>query len=104
MEDLDELREEEENPLKDMYMTFKSGNEHFGISVSNVIEIIGMQAITQVPDVEDYIRGLINLRGKIIPVIDVRVRFRQEAPLYGSDLYYCDQCERYGAWIDRGKN
>ena len=35
MEDLDELREEEENPLKDMYMTFKSGNEHFGISVSN---------------------------------------------------------------------
>ena len=82
MEDLDELREDEENPLKDMYMTFKSGNEHFGISVSNVIEIIGMQAITQVPDVEDYIRGLINLRGKIIPVIDVRVRFRQEALPY----------------------
>lgn len=73
---LEEL--EEEDTQKDMYMTFKTGNEFFGISISNVNEIIVMQPITQVPEVEDYVRGLINLRGKIIPVIDVRVRFKME--------------------------
>lgn len=69
---------DEEDTQKDMYMTFKTGNEYFGISISNVNEIIGMQPITAVPETESYIRGLINLRGKIIPVIDVRMRFRQE--------------------------
>ena len=68
----------EEDAQKDMYMTFKTGNEYFGISISNVNEIIGMQPITAVPETEAYIRGLINLRGKIIPVIDVRMRFKQE--------------------------
>lgn len=63
---------------KDMYMTFKTGEEYFGISINYVNEIIGMQAITKVPEVENYIRGLINLRGKIIPVIDVRMRFLLE--------------------------
>lgn len=76
------LEEEEEDTQKDMYMTFKSGDEFFGISISNVNEIIPMSAITEVPDAEDYVKGLINLRGKIIPVIDVRVRFRQEALPY----------------------
>ena len=65
----EELLEEivEEESQKDMYMTFKTGNEYFGISINNVNEIIGMQPITEVPEVEDYVRGLINLRGKIIP-------------------------------------
>lgn len=76
------LEEEEEDTQKDMYMTFKSGDEYFGISISYVNEIIGMSSITQVPEAEDYVRGLINLRGKIIPIIDVRVRFRQEALPY----------------------
>lgn len=76
----EELLEEfmEEDTQKDMYMTFKTGNEYFGISISNVNEIIGIQPITEVPEVEDYVRGLINLRGKIIPVIDVRLRFHME--------------------------
>lgn len=73
---LEEIPEEEYQ--KDMYMTFKTGNEYFGISINHVNEIIGMQPITEVPEVEDYVRGLINLRGKIIPVIDVRMRFKME--------------------------
>lgn len=60
------------------YVTFKSGNEYFGLKIQYVSEIIGFQEITEIPESEDYIKGLINLRGKIIPVIDVRIRFRQE--------------------------
>ena len=63
---------------QDKYVTFKSGNEYFGLKIEYVNEIIVYQEITQIPESEDYIKGLINLRGKIIPVIDVRVRFRQE--------------------------
>lgn len=63
---------------KGKYMTFKSGEEYFGIPLKYVVEIIGIQKITAIPEVEDYMKGLINLRGKIIPVIDVRVRFKQE--------------------------
>lgn len=60
------------------YVTFKSGNESFGLKIEYVNEIIVFQDITEVPESEDYIKGLINLRGKIIPVIDVRIRFKQE--------------------------
>lgn len=74
----------DEDTQKGKYMTFKSGNEYFGIELKYIVEIIGIQPITAVPEVEDYIKGLINLRGKIIPVIDVRVRFRQE-PLEYTD-------------------
>lgn len=60
------------------YVTFKSGNEYFGIKIQFVNEIIVFQEITEIPESESYIKGLINLRGKIIPVIDVRIRFGQE--------------------------
>ncbi len=68
----------EQNNQQDKYVTFKSGNEFFGLKIEYVREIIVFQEITEIPESEDYIKGLINLRGKIIPVIDVRVRFRQE--------------------------
>ncbi len=68
---------DEHDAQKGKYMTFKSGNEYFGLKIQYVNEIIGFQAITAIPETEDYIKGLINLRGKIIPVIDVRLRFRQ---------------------------
>lgn len=76
----EEIKEEllEEDSQKGKFMTFKTGREYFGISISYVNEIIVMQPITAIPEVEDYIKGLINLRGKIIPVIDVRVRFKME--------------------------
>ncbi len=72
----------EEDTQKGMFMTFQTGKEYFGISISYVEQIIAMQPITAVPDVEDYIKGLINLRGKIIPVIDVRTRFKMEPQEY----------------------
>ena len=67
---------------KGKYMTFKSGSEYFGLEIQYVQQIIQFQTITRIPETEDYIKGLINLRGKIIPVVDVRVRFRQEACEY----------------------
>jgi len=74
----------DENKQQDKYVTFKSGNEYFGLKIEYVREIIVFQEITEIPESEDYIKGLINLRGKIIPVIDVRIRFRQE-PLEYND-------------------
>lgn len=68
----------EEDGEKGKFMTFQTGNEIFGISISYVNEIIVIQPITAIPEVEDYVKGLINLRGKIIPVIDVRARFNLE--------------------------
>ena len=49
---------------KGKYMTFKSGNEYFGLAIQYVNEIIQMQEITAIPETEDYIKGLINLRGR----------------------------------------
>lgn len=73
---------EDENSEKGKYMTFKSGNEYYGLAIQYVNEIIQMQEITAIPETEDYIKGLINLRGKVVPVIDVRLRFKQEAQEY----------------------
>ncbi len=81
IEHLDENVSEHVTQL-DKYVTFKSGNEYFGLKIEYVNEIIVIQEITQIPESEDYIKGLINLRGKIIPVIDVRIRFKQEPKEY----------------------
>lgn len=79
----EEIKEElEEDSQKGKFMTFRTGREYFGINISFVNEIIMMQPITAIPEVEDYIKGLINLRGKIIPVIDVRTRFKMEPQDY----------------------
>lgn len=69
---------DEHDTQKGKYMTFKSGNEYFGLEIQYVNEIIQLQPITAIPETEDYIKGLINLRGKVIPVVDVRLRFKQE--------------------------
>ena len=74
---MDEL-EVQRDTQKGKYVTFKSGNEYFGLKIQYVNEIIGYQEITAIPESEEYIKGLINLRGKIIPVIDVRLRFKQD--------------------------
>ncbi len=64
------------------FVTFRSGSEYFALKIEYVNEIIVLQEITVIPESVDYIKGLINLRGKIIPVIDVRVRFKQEPAEY----------------------
>ncbi len=64
-----------DDPLEGKFLTFGLGDEEYGIEIRHVIEIIGIQSITDLPDVPDYVRGVINLRGKVIPVMDVRSRF-----------------------------
>ncbi|MEY8881691.1 chemotaxis protein CheW [Donghicola sp. XS_ASV15] len=61
--------------IDSMYLTFAVGEEDYGMSIGMVTEIVGMQRIMVVPDVPDYIKGVINLRGKVIPLMDVRLRF-----------------------------
>lgn len=75
---MDEELLQEEDTQKDKYLTFTLGEELYGIDIRVVIEIIGILPITKVPEVLDYVRGIINLRGKIIPVIDMRLRFGRE--------------------------
>ena len=72
----------EEDTQKDKYLTFVLGKEEYGIGINYVTEIVGVQSITQIPELPDYVKGIINLRGKIIPVIDVRLRFGKEAREY----------------------
>ena len=67
-----------ENAQKDLFLTFHIGQEDFGIGICDVIEIVGIQKITEVPDMPNYIRGVINLRGKVISVMDVRLRFNMQ--------------------------
>lgn len=57
------------------YLTFKLADEDYGVSLLKVREIIGMMPITSVPRTPDFVKGVINLRGKVIPVTDLRLRF-----------------------------
>jgi purine-binding chemotaxis protein CheW len=61
------------------YMTFQLAAEDYGIEILKVREIIGLMEITRVPRVPDFVRGVINLRGRVIPVIDLRLKFGMEA-------------------------
>lgn len=72
----------EEDTQKDRYLTFSICTESFGVDIKYVTEIIGIQPITVVPEVPNYVKGIINLRGKIIPVIDIRLKFKKEAAVY----------------------
>lgn len=77
-ENIDLERLEEEDTQKGRFLTFQLGEEVYGIEIKYVTEIIGIQPITVVPELPDYIKGIINLRGKIILVMDVRLRFKKE--------------------------
>ena len=61
------------------FLTFTLGQEEYGVDILKVQEIRGYDAVTRLPDAPDYIKGVINLRGTIVPVIDMRVKFRLEA-------------------------
>lgn len=72
----DEMMEQEDTQ-KDKFLIFKIEDESYAIDIQYVTEIIGIQEITKVPELPEYIKGIINLRGKIIPVMDVRIRFKR---------------------------
>jgi purine-binding chemotaxis protein CheW len=64
------------------YLTFTLAEEEYGIGILKVKEIIGIMGITTVPQTPDYVKGVINLRGKVIPVVDLRLKFGMEAMEY----------------------
>ena len=64
------------------YLTFTLAKEDYGIGILKIKEIIGMMPITSVPQTPDFFKGVINLRGKVIPVVDLRLRFNMEAMIY----------------------
>lgn len=74
----DELDDDDldyEDNLEQTYLTFAVGEEEYAIPVAHVTEIVRLQKIFPVPDVAKHVRGVINLRGKVIPLLDVRMRF-----------------------------
>jgi len=64
------------------YLTFLLGQEDYGIPIQTVREIIGMLHITNIPKTPEYINGVVNLRGKIIPIMDLRLKFGLEKKEY----------------------
>ena len=61
------------------YLTFELANEVYGLEILKVREIIGYRETTTVPQVPDYVKGIINLRGKVIPIIDIRNKFHMSS-------------------------
>jgi len=70
------------------YLTFMLAGEEYGIEIAMAREIIRMMQITSVPEAPDFIKGVINLRGKVMSVIDLILKFGVEATNYGKNLYH----------------
>ena len=81
-EAIEQVTLENEDTLKNMYLTFRLDNEDYGIEIRYVTEIVGMQQITEVPDMPGFVKGVVNLRGQVIPVLDVRLRFHMQSRDY----------------------
>ncbi len=73
----------EVDDIENMYLTFEVQDEEYAVNIGYVVEIVGMQRISEVPDVPEFIKGVINLRGKVIPVMDMRLRFGLPWQAYG---------------------
>jgi purine-binding chemotaxis protein CheW len=65
--------------LAGKYMTFRLSSEVYGLAILKVRELIGLMEITRIPRAPSHVRGVINLRGKVIPVVDLRLKFEMEA-------------------------
>lgn len=72
---LAEVNASSDDTLHGKFLVFKVGNEDFGIEIRHVTEIVGIQKINEIPDLPAYMKGVINLRGRVIPVMDIRTRF-----------------------------
>ncbi len=64
------------------YLTFSLADEEYGVEITKIREIIGMMPITTIPQTPDFVKGVINLRGKVITVVDLRLRFGMDAVDY----------------------
>ena len=74
--------DEDEDTQKDRFLTFHLGDEDYAFEIRYVTEIISIQKITEVPDLPEFVKGVINLRGQVIPAIDLRLRFGLPAKDY----------------------
>ena len=72
---IENSQDRNDETLKGRFMTFQVGQETYGIEIRYVIEIVGLQPLTIMPEMPEYIKGIINLRGRVIPVMDIRLRF-----------------------------
>lgn len=79
-----------------MYLTFTVGAETYGVPLARVLEIVVMQATTRIPDTPPYVKGVINLRNKVIPVVDARARLHLPAVAY--DARTCIVVVQVGDW------
>lgn len=70
-----ELEELSADTMHGKYLVFYLDEQEFAIAIKYVVDIINIQPITRMPNVPDFVRGITNLRGKVIPIIDVRIRF-----------------------------
>ena len=75
---LEEIDITETDTQHGRYLTFLLGNDIYGIEIERVIEIVGMQKISSLPESHDYEKGVVNLRGMVIPVVDMRLRLKME--------------------------
>lgn len=78
--DMDALMTDDD--LTGKYLTFYIGEKNYGVELQHVLEIISIQSITTVPSTPHYVQGIINLRGRIVPVIEVRLKFGMEQKEY----------------------
>ena len=84
MHDMMEMDAKAEDIMQGKYLTFLVGDVGYGIEISYVVEIISVQDITLVPHTHPYVKGIINLRGNVVPVIDMGMRFG------GAEVVYTD--------------
>ena len=85
MHDMMDINAVTEDVMRGKYLTFLVGDVGYGIEISYVVEIISVQDITLVPHTHAYVKGIINLRGTVVPVIDMGMRFG------GSEVVYTEQ-------------
>lgn len=78
MSTIEESLEDQDENLDIMNLIFSVKSESYGVRIGYVTEIVGFQKIIPVPDVPHYVKGVINLRGQVIPVMDVRLRFSMD--------------------------
>jgi len=75
MEKLKDINATISSGTGDQFVTFTLGNEEYGVEILKVQEIIGYQGFTKIPNVPPFVKGVLNLRGSVVPVIDLRLKF-----------------------------
>ena len=81
---MQELSTSETSSGAGQYLSFRVGADDYAIDILRVQEIRGWEAVRALPDSRDYVKGVLDMRGTIVPIIDLRIRFGQGAPVYAT--------------------